>query len=98
MAKMGTEPVSCTELSERCRMANDAYKVASSALDAGQRRENGATSAEWKAEFDARIELRHARGDYLASAVAFNAESAAFHTIMRRSLRYSAKLRSCLGA
>jgi hypothetical protein len=80
------EPMSHTELGNRCRTASDAYDVASRAVDAGQRRNGGATAAEYKAEFDARIELRHARKKFLASARAFTAESSASHAITRHAL------------
>jgi len=70
---------SCTQLGERCRSACDAYERAARALDIGLRRQSGATPSEWKAEHDARIDLRRARAAYVDDALRFTAVSQAYH-------------------
>jgi hypothetical protein len=64
-------------LDERCRAASEAYDIAAQSLDSGLRREGGATATEWKAEFDARIELRLARAAFIARSKSFAAASEA---------------------
>jgi len=78
MARMpGLQDNAVGALDERCRAATEAYEIAAEALDAGLRRDSGATAIEWKAEFDARIELRHARAAFVARSKSFAASSEA---------------------
>ena len=75
--------ITCTHVGERCRLASDAYDRAARALDIGLRRLGGATPSEWKAEYDARIDLRQARAAYVADALKFTAVSAGYHAVAR---------------
>ena len=74
------------QLAARCLTASQAYQAAGHALDVGLRRKSGATALEWKAEYDARIDLRIARAAYVAAANAFTAVSAAEHHALRRAV------------
>ncbi len=68
MMEMPEQQPGSANLARQCRAASHAYDIAAEALDAGLRREGGATAGEWKAEFDARMELRAARAAYVADA------------------------------
>ena len=71
------------DLDVRCRAASEAYNIAAEALDASLKRESGASAEEWKAEFDARIELRHARAAFVDSVKRFTAISEALLQISK---------------
>jgi hypothetical protein len=86
MIRQELKDVACAELMARCDAARDAYAKASRALDAGLRRTSGATAIEWKAEYDARIELRLAREAYAAASRDFTASAAAQHRLSRIAL------------
>jgi hypothetical protein len=82
----GNQSVSYTQLDERCRTASDAYQKAASALHAGLCRPSGATASEWKAEYDARVDLRVARAAYVSASLDFTAVSAAEHKVSKGGL------------
>ena len=82
---MPDKDVGSVHLDVRCRAASEAYDIAAKALDAGLRRDSGATAGEWKAEFDARVELRYARAAYLLHAKRFTALSEAELCVSQRT-------------
>ena len=73
------------ELGERCRVASEAHDVAGRALDAALKRVEGATAADWKAEHDARVDLRLARSAYVLKSQEYTAMSALLWRVLTRS-------------
>jgi len=86
MIRPALKDVAYAELMDRCDAARHAYETAGRALDAGLRRMSGATPIEWKAEYDARIELRLARAAYVAASRVFTAVATAQHRLSRMTL------------
>jgi hypothetical protein len=76
--------MSCKVLGERCRAASEAHDTAGRALDVALRRNEGPTTAEWKAEHDARVDLRVARAAYVRESQEYTAMGAlVWHVIDR---------------
>ena len=75
----------------RYRVASQSYDIAVEALHAGLRRDSGATTEERKAEFDARIELRHARAAFVADLKRFTAASKAELRLQRMQADFECK-------
>jgi hypothetical protein len=86
MMRPPDKDVGSLDLDGRCRAASEAYHIACDALDAGLRRKSGATAREWKAEFDARVELRHARAAFVAASKRYTAISKAELRVSAREL------------
>src|SRR5688572_1838448 len=86
MTRSPDRDVGSLDLDVRCRAATEAYHIAADALGAGLRRDSGATADQWKTEFDARVELRHARAAFVAGAKRFTAISEAELRVSQREL------------